>query len=393
MKRSTFIRLALGAAALPSLPENSHGEPTADVPAMAKDRSLQLEIERAIEKGLAFLKTKQDPAGFWSSPDYPALSGLVLLSFVSEPSGEIKAKPPEFVQKGFDYLTSCVKPDGGIYGKVLQNYNTCVVVMTLNAADPEKYDATIRHARAFIIGQQNFYPKQDGKMNPYEGGIGYGDDGPHSDVSNTTFALEALRATKASVYGKDVTEAKDLNWDAAVAFLQRCQNLPKYNAQPWVTGDPKNLGGFIYTPLADDNHAFDDLDGKKVPRAYGSMGYSGLLSYIYADLKRDDPRVTAVYKWLGENYTLHENATLGPEGLFYYYHTLSKALSTYGSDTLPLANGKSANWRQDLALKLIDLQASEGSWVNDKSGRWWEKDPVLVTSYAVRALEMIHNTV
>jgi hypothetical protein len=33
-------------------------------------------------------------------------------------------------------------------------------------------------------------------MNPYEGGIGYGDDGPHSDVSNTTFAMEALRATE-----------------------------------------------------------------------------------------------------------------------------------------------------------------------------------------------------
>ncbi len=394
MKRSTFIRLALGAAALPSLPESvSHGEPTADVPAMAKDRSLQLEIERAIEKGLAFLKARQDPAGFWSSPDYPALSGLVLLSFVCEPSGESKSKPPEFVQKGLNYLMSCVKPDGGIYGKVLQNYNTCVVVTTLNAADPDKYDATIRHARSFIIGQQNFYPKQDGKMNPYEGGIGYGDDGPHSDVSNTTFALEALRATKASVYGKDITEAKELNWDAAVSFLQRCQNLPNYNAQPWVTGDPKNLGGFIYTPLADDNHAFDDLDGKKVPRSYGSMGYSGLLSYIYADLKRDDPRVTAVYNWIGRNYTVTENAALGPEGLFYYYHTLSKALSVYGSDTLPLADGNSANWRKDLALKLIDLQASDGYWVNEKSGRWWEKDPVLVTSYAVRALEMIHNTI
>jgi squalene-hopene/tetraprenyl-beta-curcumene cyclase len=120
------------------------------------------------------------------------------------------------------------------------------------------------------------------------------------------------------------------------------------------------------------------------------MGYSGLLSYIYADLQKDDPRVTAVYDWIGHNYTLDENAALGPEGLFYYYHTMSKSLSTYGSDTLKLANGKSVNWRHDLALKLIDLQASEGSWINTKSGRWWEKDPVLVTSYAVRALEMLH---
>jgi squalene-hopene/tetraprenyl-beta-curcumene cyclase len=81
---------------------------------------------------------------------------------------------------------------------------------------------------------------------------------------------------------------------------------------------------------------------------------------------------------------------MGAAGLYYYYHTMSKALSTYGVDQLPLAEGKSANWRHDLAVKLIDLQASAGSWVNDKSGRWWEKDPVLVTSYVVRTLEMMH---
>jgi squalene-hopene/tetraprenyl-beta-curcumene cyclase len=396
MKRSTFIRIALGASAtlgagLPSIPPTiSRGELTADVPATAKNRSLQLEIERSIEKGLAFLKTKQDHAGFWSSPDYPALSGLVLLAFMNEPSGTIQSKQPDFVEKGYDYLMTCVKPDGGIYGKVLANYNTSVVTLALNAGDQEKYGATIRKARAFLVSQQNFYPKQDGKPNPYEGGIGYGDDGPHSDVSNTAFALEALHETRTAMEGHDVAAANDLNWDAAVSFIQRCQNLPKYNAQPWVTGDKKNLGGFIYTPLAEDNHAEDDMDGKKVPRSYGSMGYSGMLSYIYADLQKSDPRVTAVYDWLGKNYSVKENPGLGASGLFYYYHTMSKALSTYGADQLPLADGKTANWRQDLALKLIDLQASEGSWVNAQSGRWWEKDPVLVTSYSVRALEMMH---
>ena len=63
MKRSTFIRIALGASAtlgagLPSIPPTvARSEPTADVPATVKNRSLQLEIERSIEKGLAFLKT------------------------------------------------------------------------------------------------------------------------------------------------------------------------------------------------------------------------------------------------------------------------------------------------------------------------------------------------
>lgn len=396
MKRSTFIRLALGASAtvgagLSSTPGITRAEAAADIPATAKNRSLQLEIERSIEKGLAFLKTKQDTAGFWSGADYPALSGLVLLSFMSEPSGTYKSKPADFIEKGYSYLTSCVKPDGGIYGKELGNYNTSVAVLALNAADPEKYGATIRKARAYLVGGQNTYPKQpDGKMNPYEGGIGYGDDGPHSDVSNTTFALEALKETRSAMMGHDVVAANDLNWDAAVAFIQRCQNLPAANGQSWVTGDKKNLGGFIYTPLSDDNHAWDDMDGKKVPRSYGSMSYSGMLSYIYADLQKNDPRVTAVYDWLCHNYSVKENPGVGVDGLFYYYHTMSKTLSTYGATELKVAGGKTANWRHDLATHLFDLQASDGSWVNKNSGRWWEKDPVLVTSYAVRALEMMH---
>ena len=370
MKRSTFIKLALGASAslggaLPSVtPSIARAEAGADVPARARDRSLQLEIEHAIEKGLAFLQKAQDPAGYWSNADYPALTGLALLAFVNEPSGANKARLPAFVEKGYDFLLKCVKPDGGIYGKALANYNTSVCMLALNAVGTDKYDEVLRKARASVIGAQNFYPKQDGKMNPYEGGIGYGDDGPHSDVSNTCFALEALHETRALKAGEEAAAARDLDWDAAIAFLQRCQNVPKFNASPWVTGDSKNGGGFIYTPV--ESHADDVIDGKKTPRSYGSVGYSGLLSYIYAELQKNDPRVLAVYDWLGRNYTVEENPGMGPAGLFYYFHTMSKALSTYGVDQLPLAGGKSANWRHDLALKLIDLQASEGSWVNDE---------------------------
>ena len=173
--------------------------------------------------------------------------------------------------------------------------------------------------------------------------------------------------------------AKDLNWAAAVAFLERCQNLPSHNHASWVKGDPKNLGGFVYDPL-----------NKKGLLSYGSMSYAGLLSYIHADLKKDDPRVTAVFDWLRHNYTLEENPGMGADGLYYYYHMMSKALSAHGTETLPMAEGKEIAWASDLALKLINLQQTDGSWVNS-SGRWWEKDPTLVTSYAVRTLEIIHS--
>lgn len=120
------------------------------------------------------------------------------------------------------------------------------------------------------------------------------------------------------------------------------------------------------------------------------MSYAGLLGYIYADLKHDDPRVIAVMEWLRTNFTLDENPAMGPQGLFYYYHTMAKALTVYGADMLETKDGRHINWREQLALRLINLQHPDGSWANE-NGRWFEKDPVLVTAYSIIALEIIHT--
>ncbi|MDD5262656.1 MAG: hypothetical protein PHD76_12495 [Methylacidiphilales bacterium] len=399
MKRSSFLRLAfLGACSLgtglssvlSARAESKPGEKLTLLTApKAKDRSLQLEIEHAIGKGLAFLQSKQSPGGFWSSPDYPALTALVLTAFAREPAAVMNERQSQSVQKGYAYLLGCVKPDGGIYVKELANYNTSVAMLALVAAGPARYASVLQNARNFIIGQQGHYPKVNGQNSPYEGGVGYGDDGPHSDMSNTAFALEALHQTQFLRDSSNSGAAKDLNWAAAVEFLQRCQNLPKYNKQPWASGDPQNVGGFVYDPMESKAGETTLPNGKKGLRSYGSMSYAGLMSYIFADLKKDDPRVTAVYDWTLHNYTMEENPAMGAQGLYYYYHMMAKALSIYGAEKLPLAGGKQADWRRDMALKLINLQQNEGYWVNS-NGRWWEKDPVLVTAYAVLALEIIH---
>ena len=99
----------------------------------------------------------------------------------------------------------------------------------------------------------------------------------------------------------------------------------------------------------------------------------------------------AALKWLGENYTLDGNPGMGPEGMFYYYHTMSKALSTAGIDELKTKDGKSVNWRDALARKLLNTQAADGSWKNDKAARWMEGDPVLVTGYTLLALEHLYH--
>jgi squalene-hopene/tetraprenyl-beta-curcumene cyclase len=375
-------------------------------PPPAKDRSLQLEIEHAIDRGLHVLHDRQSSGGYWSSPETPGLSALVLTALVSEPTGVIKANPPDFVKKGYDYLLKSQQPDGGIYQKGLANYCTSVCVMALVAADPVGYADVLKRARNFLIGLQGSYPPESSDA-IYNGGIGYeAQDKPvkdpnastpapttaaasgatttpapaphlHYDLSNTSFALEALHEMKQI---EEAPDAKQLDVKAAVAFIERCQNTAG-NKASWVKTDPKNLGGFVYDPL-----------NRKGLGSYGSMSYAGLLSYIYANVGKDDPRVTAVFDWLGHNYTLEENPGMGHDGLFYYYHTMSKGLSAHGAETLTLADGRKVDWASELALKLINLQESDGSWVNS-SGRWWEKDPALVTAYAVRTLEMVHARV
>ena len=69
---------------------------------------------------------------------------------------------------------------------------------------------------------------------------------------------------------------------------------------------------------------------------------------------------------------------------------MAKALTLCGEDALATRDGRTLRWREPLALKLINLQRADGSWANE-NGRWWEKDPALVTAYALIALNLIHR--
>ncbi len=374
----TFCSLALAASTtvLPAEQASSH-----------QNLSLYNEVQHAIDKGIAWLKTQQAKDGTWSDAEAPAVTALALTACMGQPSGELRKNPPEFVQRGYDALLRYVKPDGGIYHSKLQNYNTSLALLALAAAHQPKFDPLIRRAREFVITEQIDLGEPGKLDHPMDGGIGYGQSADRSDMSNTLTALEALYYSKDTVRDLPKSDLKELNWPAVIEFIQRCQNLPSHNKQPWASADPQNKGGFVYSPEKSEAAPMTLPNGRIALRSYGSISYAGLLSYIYADVRRDDPRVIAVVDWLRKNFTLDENPALGPEGLYYYYHTMAKALSAYDADQMPFA-GKEINWREGLAKKLLNLQHKEGFWVNE-NGRWWEKDPVLVTAYSLIALEYV----
>ncbi len=350
--------------------------------------SLKFEIQRAIDKGLASLEKAQNGEGWWSTADHPALTGLALVAFQGDPA---KKARPQTLTKGYEYLLGCEHEDG-IYGKrELINYNTSVALMALAAAKDSKYDNYMRQARRVLIKLQYDADEKGVADNPFDGGIGYGSSSPKPDLVNTLHALEALYYSRKTVSDTGSSEA-DLNWEAAIKFIQNCQHLSNYNKQPWVSEDPQNKGGFVYAPDSSKAGEVQLEGGRNALRAYGSISYAGMLSYIYAGLKPEDPRVKAVLEWAKHNYTLHENPGMGAQGLFFYFHTMTKALSTAQVDVLETADGKRHNWREELTLRLLDLQKPDGSWVNE-NGRWWEKDPMLTTAYSVISLEMLYRAI
>ncbi len=352
------------------------------------DESLKNEAQLAVDKGIKWLQGQQGTNGAWSNPEQPALTALALTACMGGPSGANRANRPGFVDKGYAFLLSCVKPDGGVYVKALLTYNTSLAMMALLSARDAQYDTVIRNARNFVVSAQNDFGEKGKIDNAMDGGFGYSADKPHSDLSNTLVALEAIHFSERLAADRPPGQMKELNWDAAIQFIQRCQNLPAYNHESWASDDPRFKGGFIYAPGESKAGETNSVGGRVALRSYGSMSYAGLLSYIYANLKPSDPRVQAVSEWLRQNFTLEENPAMGKQGLFYYYHTMAKGLSAAGMDTLELGDGKKVNWREELVKKLLNLQNADGSWSND-NGRFMEKDPVLVTAYSLIALEYI----
>ncbi|QJE98185.1 prenyltransferase/squalene oxidase repeat-containing protein [Luteolibacter luteus] len=352
--------------------------------------SLQIEIKEAIARGNAFLAKQQQEDGHWDNAELPAFSALALTAAVRDPAVEGKKELPAHIAKGFDWLLKQQKEDGGIYNKGLSVYNTATSVTALSAADRPEFVPAILKGRKHLVGEQwdtGEKGKTDGK---YDGGIGYGSKNDRSDLSNTYLAIEAMALSNKFV--EDGADAPDLDWNAAAKFLSRCQNLPGSNDQEWASDDAKNKGGFIYNP-GETKAGEDKLpDGRTALRSYGSISYAGLLSLIYAKVGPDDPRVVAVKEWLGKNYTLEENPGMGAAGIYYYYQTMSKALSAAGVNKLKLADGKEVDWRTDLANALLKKQNADGSWANS-DGRWMESNPNLVTAYSVMSLAQIYYSI
>ncbi|TWU35767.1 hypothetical protein Q31b_52020 [Novipirellula aureliae] len=329
-----------------------------------------------VDKALAYLaKEGQSNAGTFSDKVGPGVTALAITAALR--NGKTTDDP--MVAEGLMALESFIKPDGGIYGNGrLKNYETCVAMVCFSEANQTgKYNETLKRAKEFVTGMQYGEAKRD-PSDPWYGGVGYGGAG-RPDLSNTGYLIEALRAAESS--------PEDPAIQRALAFVSRCQNLDsEYNDTPFAA--KVDDGGFYYeipTTKIDPSTSEERYTPNGGLRSYGSMGYTGLKSMIFAGLTKEDPRVKAALQWITDHYSVEKNPGMGSAGLYYYYHTFASGLNAAGIKMLKDADGVEHDWKADLIAELAKRQNEDGSWSNDNQ-RWFENDKNLATSFALMAL-------
>jgi squalene-hopene/tetraprenyl-beta-curcumene cyclase len=287
------------------------------------------------------------------------------------------------------YLLSCVQPDGGIYRTVsgqkgggLGNYNTAICMTALYATRDKSLVPVVLKAREFVAATQH------AGDDIYQGGFGYDarTGRAYTDMLNTFYSVEAMTVTAGAEELRPAGEKRaDIDWKATISFLERMQNAGDAPAD--------DRGGFVYNPTDPKGGTVTNAQGVVTFRSYGSITYAGMLSLIYANVNRTDPRVASALDWASRHWTLDENPGMGAEGLFFFYNILTRSLAACGVDLVPQSGGSAVDWRVELARKLISLQkvdpeSGHGYWMNE-AGRYWENNPVLVSSYALLALEQL----
>lgn len=357
----------------------------------AGDVPRRAEVLALIDRAQAWLASRAQPDGALAEGGVftPGITALAAGALIAEPRALPATHPA--IAGACRYLTALRQADGGLYlpSEGIGNYTTAVALRFAAALpDPRAAGFDVVAMQNYIFGLQNTDERSPGR-----GGIGYAPDKPagSEDLSNTAYAIEALRESG--------LPPSDPRLQAALAFVQRCQDLRAVNDAVWIAG--AGSGGGVYGPQ-DAARSWETRALGSLPRHVptGSMTYALISTYLLLDLGRDDPRVQAAVGWLAGNYGFDANPGMGQgrelHGLFHSHALAARALDLLDRPTLRLPDGREVDWRADLyaALKARAKDAplpdgtSGAMWLNE-AARWGEGLPHLCTAYAIRALKAV----
>ncbi len=311
MVRRAAVLLALLAVLLPSGP--AHAD------------SLAVEVNRAIEKGVAHLRTLQNEDGSFRgdrSDTFPdGVAGLALYALLRS------GVPPDdpAVKKAVEWLQ---------YRKVDKTYSAAVRILALDALGDGKRKEPILAMAKWL--EDSLHPRD------HLWSYAPGDD--RTDLSNTQFAVIGLVAAE-----KHGFRAKPETWESLLLPIPALQTAE---------------GGFFYST------------NREARIATATMSEAGILVLEIA-LARVDARKAAIAplvrrakESLARAWAYHEKrftATTGFEGahafrntwLYYYF---------WGMERLGAVTGRREfgghDWYQEGARTLVARQGGDGSWGN-----------------------------
>lgn len=320
------------------------------------------EVDEAIDRGIAFLVSKQREDGAITDRQYDTtMSALAIMAMASTGITPSRQTPNGLVsEKALNFVLSDGRQDQeGYYGNrdgsrmyghgIISLMLTEMLGMGADAVQDALIESRCQSAINLILSAQ-----QEKKASQYRGGWRYTPNSNDADLSVSVWQLMALRSAK-----NDGLEVPSTAIDEAIEYLKRSYTS-RLDARG-VPADPN--GGFSYLP---DNR-----------NATFAMTAAGLLAMQVCG-QYDSPLVEGSASWL-EEHPPKWNERFFFYGTYYY----AQGMHQRGGRQSELA----AALVQEL---LLERQQGDGSWAapgGEESGA----GKVYTTSMAILSLSVKHH--
>lgn len=310
-------------------------------PARASDADrarLQPRIDRAVDRGVAYLLSTQLRDGSWGYHAPMFGGGQTALSLYTLVKAGLPANHPA-IQRGIAYLGT-VEPD--------TTYSIACFLLAYGAIDARAHRARIHELAGRLAG----YGVKGKWSYPHEHrGDGFGPSPGIADLSNTQFA--ALGLWEAVKSGFAVPAAR---WQELVEATLAYQEKPVEATVPLETGATSTgrtrVAGFGYR-LREGPTGSMTCAGIGVLRIAKLCAGGSLPRPLTVRL---DESVEAAANWLRANYSVRENPRKS-DWIEYYLYGLERACSLLKVETLA-----GHDWYHEGATFLVESQGSRGSW-------------------------------
>ncbi len=307
--------------------------PSARAQDLPAPRAAAPESDKAIKRGLDYLKATQKPDGAWESGGFgraTSVTALSVMAFLA--AGHVPGEPGpyrETVDRGIHYVLAHQRSDGMIVSNTSHGPMYChgistlmlaeVVGMTSDSALAEQARTALTKAVKLILMAQNLAKNPENT-----GGWRYQPTSRDSDISVSGWQLMALRAAKSA--GCAVPTE---NIDRAVAYLKKCA----------VKG-----GGFAYQPGQPPNNPRTGTGVLALEICGEHLTAEAIAGADY--LLKNPPHWSSPYFFYEVYYCPQAMFQMGDKYFLVYYPKLVKIL--------------------------LDHQEGDGSWLsgdgNDRSG-------------------------